>query len=608
MIPLAVVRRRIRLILVAIGVVALGLVVQLIRVQFGPYAPVFAARSQIPLGLAEEVRPPRGLIFDRDGMLMATNTSRYYLEVELRQMDGNEAVIAQVVSHLLAVPLDDVYGQLTLKRKAAGAYRIRLTRDDGGTGRWPILVDQTVADVLEGFLADPNAPDLSGLDLVPAPHRVYPGGTFAGHVLGFVNQEGKGFFGIEGYYDDWLTGRSITIRRAVIPPEARLPADPPAGVNLVLTLDAEVQQVAETVLRETIDASGADSGQILVMDPRTGEMLAIAVWPELDPNRYQVWLQAEAPSSGNDLGTSDGEVRQDEPVINPAVGAQFEPGSTFKVLVMAAAVDAGLVRPEDIFIDTGKIEVGGHVIRNWNNQAWGPQTMVGCLQHSLNVCLAYVASQKLGAELFYDYLTDFGIGRLTGVDLAGEVMGQLRTPRHPRWTESDLGTNAFGQGVSVTPIQLITAVSALANGGVMVQPHVVREVVGPNGVYRPGTTILGRPVSAETARTLTEMLTQSLANETRLANVAGYALAGKTGTAQIPAGLSYDPQWTVASFIGWGPVSDPRFIVLVRLDRPETSPWGSVVAAPAFQRVVERLVALLEIPPDAVRAAMSGGP
>lgn len=607
MIPLEVVRRRVRLVLMGVGLVGLGLVVQLIRVQFGPYAPVFAAISHVPLGPVVELRPARGLIFDRDGTLLATNSTMYYLEVELRQMDGNEAVIAQVLSQLLDLPLDDVYGQLTLKRKAAGPYRIRLTRADPDAGRWPIFVDQTAADVLQGFLADPEAPDLSGLDLVAAPHRIYPGGTLAGHVLGFVNQEGKGFFGVEGYYDDWLSGRSITVRRSAIPPEARLPANPPAGVNLVLTLDAEIQQLAEMVLRETIEGTGADSGQIIIMDPRNGELLAIASWPELDPNRYQAWLEAEEPPrEGGEESNPDAQ-DNDEPVINPAVGAQYEPGSTFKVLVMAAAVDAGVVRPEDVFVDMGQIEVGGHVIRNWNNQAWGPQTMVGCLQHSLNVCLAYVASQRLGAELLYDYLVDFGIGRLTGVDLAGEVPGQLRTPRHPQWTESDLGTNAFGQGVSVTPIQLITAVSALANGGVMVQPHVVREVVGPNGVYRPGTTVIGRPISPGTARTLTEMLAQSLASETRLANVAGYALAGKTGTAQIPTGLGYDPRWTVASFIGWGPLPDPRFIVLVRLDRPETSPWGSVVAAPAFQKVVERLVVLLEIPPDAVRSAMAGG-
>lgn len=586
------VRGRLRLILALVGVVCLGLTIQLIRVQFGPYAPIFASWTSAALGQTQEVRPDRGLIFDRDGVLLAGNTSMYYLEVELRQMAGNEEIIASVISRLLDQPLEDLYGQLTTKRKSAGLYRIRLTRDDGQGGRFPITVDQTVADVLNGFLADSEAPDLSGLALVPAPRRVYPAGSLAGHVLGFVNQEGRGFFGVEGYYDEWLMGRAITVQRSVIPPEASLEADPPAGVNLVLTIDADIQQMVETVLQETIESSGSESGQILVMDPRNGEMLAMAAWPVLDPNQYAPWL---------------GEDEEEEPVIDPGVGGTYEPGSTFKVLVMAAAIDAGVVLPEDVFVDTGQIEVGGHVIRNWDGNAWGPQTMVGCLQHSLNVCLAYVASQRLGAELLYSYLDAFGVGRLTGVDLAGEVPGQLRTPTHPEWTESDLGTNAFGQGVSLTPIQLLSAVGVLANGGTMVQPHVVREVVGPQGVYWPGTTVLARPISARTAQTLTQMLSQSLPNETQWADVAGFQLAGKTGTAQIPTDIGYDPRWTVASFIGWGPVSDPRFIVLVRLDKPETSPWGSVVAAPAFQEVVERLVVMLEIPPDSVRAAMSAG-
>jgi cell division protein FtsI/penicillin-binding protein 2 len=586
------VRGRLRLILALVGVVCLGLTLQLIRVQFGPYAPIFASWTSAALGQTQEVRPDRGLIFDRDGVLLAGNTSMYYLEVELRQMVGNEEIIASVISRLLDQPLEDLYGQLTTKRKSAGLYRIRLTRDDGQGGRFPITVDQTVADVLNGFLADSEAPDLSGLALVPAPRRVYPAGTLAGHVLGFVNQEGRGFFGVEGYYDEWLMGRAITVQRSVIPPEASLEADPPAGVNLVLTIDADIQQMVETILQETIESSGAESGQILVMDPRNGEMLAMAAWPVLDPNQYAPWL---------------GEDEEEEPVIDPAVSGTYEPGSTFKVLVMAAAVDAGVVLPEDVFVDTGQIEVGGNVIRNWDGNAWGPQTMVGCLQHSLNVCLAYVSSQRLGAELLYSYLDAFGVGRLTGVDLAGEVAGQLRTPTHPEWTESDLGTNAFGQGVSLTPIQLLSAVGALANGGTMVQPHVVREVVGPQGVYWPGTTVLARPISARTAQTLTQMLSESLPNETHWADVAGFQLAGKTGTAQIPTDIGYDPRWTVASFIGWGPVSDPRFIVLVRLDKPETSPWGSVVAAPAFQGVVERLVVMLEIPPDSVRAAMSAG-
>jgi len=183
----------------------------------------------------------------------------------------------------------------------------------------------------------------------------------------------------------------------------------------------------------------------------------------------------------------------------------------------------------------------------------------------------------------------------------------LRTPRHPDWTESDLGTNSFGQGVSLTPIQLLTAVGAVANGGVMVQPHVVRAVVGPEGVYWPKTTILGRPISAETAETLSLMLSESLGGETHFAHVDEYTLVGKTGTAQIPTEYGYDPRWTVASFVGWGPLEDPRFSVLVRLDKPESSPWGSVVAAPVFRQIVERLVVMMEIPPDQIREKWTGG-
>jgi cell division protein FtsI (penicillin-binding protein 3) len=569
------------------AVIAAGLVVQLVRVQFGTYAPVFAARDEAIGGRAERMVPSRGLIYDRDGRLLAANASTYYLEIEVRQLtESSRRAIASVLSRLLVLPFEDLYGQLARDWAAEGQFRIRLTRPDGEDGQWPITIDQVVAEVLNGFLADPEAPDLSGLSLVPAPRRVYPAGDLAGHVLGFVNQEGKGFFGVEGYYDEWLSGKPTTVEKGFIPPEARLEPDPPAGVNLVLTIDLEVQQAAEIALREAIEGTKAESGQVIVMDPRNGEILAMAAWPPLNPNLYEPWLVEEG---------------EEGPVITPGVAAQYEPGSTFKVLTMAAALDAGAVTPDEVYIDTGQIEVGGHLIRNWDGGAWGPQTMVDCLKYSLNVCLAYVASEKLGASGLYDYLGAFGIGKLTGVDLAGEVPGQLRTPRHPEWTESDLGTNSFGQGVSVTPIQLLAAVSAVANNGVMVQPHVVLEVVGPEGGYWPKTTVLGRPISPETAQTLTEMLVESLEGETRFSSVTGYRLAGKTGTAQIPTDIGYDPRWTVASFVGWGPVADPQFLVLVLLDKPETSPWGSVVAAPVFQEVVERLVVLMEIPPDPVR-------
>jgi cell division protein FtsI/penicillin-binding protein 2 len=591
--------RRIRLVMGMMGLMAAGLLVQLIRVQFGPYAPVFAARGDVGASRIEEVVPSRGLIYDRRGNLLAANASRYYLEVETRQLNSvSVRAIAEVLSRILVLPLEDLHAQLTTDWAARGQYRIRLTRTDRQGQTWPITVDKNVANVLNGFLADPQAPDLSGLDLVPAPLRVYPAGSLAGHVLGFVNQEDQGYFGIEGYYDEWLSGKSITVERPMIPPEARQLPDPPAGLNLVLTLDLEIQQMVELELQRAIESSGAESGQVIVMDPRNGEILAMAAWPALDPNQYEPWLEAVADQ---DKGEGEQQGQGGEPVISPAVAAQYEPGSTFKVLTMAAALDAGKVEPDTEFVDEGQIEVGGNLIRNWDGGAWGPQTMLGCMKHSLNVCLAWVAAEKLGAADLYSYLNAFEIGQLTGIDLAGEVPGQLRTTRHPEWTESDLGTNAFGQGVSVTPIQLLTAVGAVANHGLLIQPHLVRQVVGPQGAYSPQPTVLGRPISEETAETLTEMLATTLPGETPFAEVPGYRLAGKTGTAQVPTERGYDPRWTIASFVGWGPLPDVQFIVLVRLDKPESSPWGSVVAAPVFQEVVERLVVLMEIPPDGMR-------
>jgi cell division protein FtsI/penicillin-binding protein 2 len=584
-------RRLVHLVLGGMSIVALALIGQLIRVQFGPYAPVFAAREAEDQGLTETLPPVRGLIYDRDGRLMASNTTWYLVDVEVEQLTQSSRVeIAALLSGLLSLPYEDLHDQIDKPWESRQEVRIRLTREDNEGVRWPIWIDQGAADVIESLYDHPASIDLSGLALVPRNRRFYPAGGIAGHVLGFVNQEGQGFYGVEGYYDDWLSGNPIEVERVFIPPEAQLQPNPPAGVNLVLTIDLEIQQMVETVLEGAMERTRAESGQIIVMVPSSGEILAMAASPQLDPNDYESWLS------------------QDRVVplpIGPAVAAHYEPGSTFKVLIMASALDAGEVEPSDIYIDTGMIEIGGHQIENWDQEAWGPQTMVECMAHSLNVCLAYVGAEKLGAVLMYPYLSSFGIGQLTGIDLEGEVPGVLRTPRHPEWTEADLGTNSFGQGVSVTSVQLITAAGAIANGGVMVQPHIVRQVVGPRGVYWPSTTVLGHPIEPETAATLTDMLWQSLQDEASLVGVAGYQLAGKTGTAQIATGHGYDPRWTVASFIGWGPISDPRFIVLVRLDKPAYSPWGSVVAAPVFEEVVERLVVLMEIPPDSVRTALT---
>ncbi|HEY5901204.1 MAG TPA: penicillin-binding transpeptidase domain-containing protein, partial [Anaerolineales bacterium] len=233
--------------------------------------------------------------------------------------------------------------------------------------------------------------------------------------------------------------------------------------------------------------------------------------------------------------------------------------------------------------------------------------MVGCLQHSLNVCMAWVA-ERMGADTFYGYMNRFGFGHLTGVDLAGEAAGRLKVPGDSDWYPVDLGTNAFGQGVSVTPMQMLTAASAVPNGGRMVVPHVLSAMVRDGRQYSVPIQYAGSPISPETARTLNEMLAVSLEQESSSALVPGYRVAGKTGTAEIPGPYGYETGATNASFIGWGPVDDPRFMIYVWLERPSTSIWGSETAAPTFSLVAQKAILALNIAPDSVRKEIAAKP
>jgi cell division protein FtsI/penicillin-binding protein 2 len=270
---------------------------------------------------------------------------------------------------------------------------------------------------------------------------------------------------------------------------------------------------------------------------------------------------------------------------------------------MAAALDTGTVAPGTTFIDTGAIEVGGITIQNWNRDSWGQQDMIGCLQHSLNVCLAWISSQ-MGVQTFYSYMERFGLGHSTGIDLSGEAMGRLKVPGDGDWYPVDLGTNAFGQGVSVTPLQMLMSVSAFVNEGRMVTPHVLYSMIRDGHQYNVPPQYAGSPISAQTARTISEMLAVSLEQESSQALLPGYRLAGKTGTAQIPTEYGYDPFHTNVSFIGWGPVDEPQFMVYIWLHSPTTSIWSSETAAPVFSKVAEQSVILLNIPPDVVRSQL----
>jgi cell division protein FtsI/penicillin-binding protein 2 len=329
--------------------------------------------------------------------------------------------------------------------------------------------------------------------------------------------------------------------------------------------------------------TGSDSATIVVLNPKNGEIMALATTPRMDLN---------------DISEYKNLFPQGIP-YNRAIGQDYEPGSVFKVLTMAAALDAGAVTPETQFVDTGVIEVGGLRIYNWDSGAWGPQSMLGCLQHSL-VCLAWVSTQ-MGYENFYPYMKAFGLGQLTGVDLAWEVSGRLKIPGDGDWYEADLGTNAFGQGVSATPLQMAVAISALANQGKIMTPHIVKAIVNEGYIRELGTSVMRVPIKPETANTITEMLASSLEIEASDALVTGYRVAGKTGTAEIPTPYGYTTNETNASFVGWGPADDPQFLIYIWLERPSVSPWGSVVASPVFREAVERLVVLIDLPPDDIR-------
>ncbi len=478
----------------------------------------------------------------------------------------------------LGLKQDDVYTQLT---------------DAPSTWEYVVIQDYVGAETvnsLQGLIKqmdDAGDDRLSGLAFKPHFQRSYPEDALASNLLGFVARDGRGYFGIEEKYNDLLAGNPVQVWVPSDPNKAMDIPRVPNGTTLVLTVDRDLQAKVESILDDSLKQYGAENGTIIVMNPKNGEIMAMASTPRMDLNNY-----------GNYFSLYDNGSQ-----YNRSIGTAYEPGSVFKVLTMAAAVDSGLVTPNTTFVDTGAIDVGGITIRNWNRDAWGQQTMIGCLQHSLNVCLAWVSTQ-LGVQKFYSYMEKFGLGHPTGVDLSGEAVGRLKIPGDGDWYPVDLGTNAFGQGVSVTPLQMLMAVSSFTNGGRMVTPHTLYAMLRDGHQYNVPPQYAGSPISAQTAQTMNEMLSASLEQESSQALLPGYRLAGKTGTAQIPTEYGYDATHTNVSFIGWGPVDDPQFMVYIWMSKPSASIWASETAAPVFSRVAEQTVIALNIPPDAVRAQL----
>lgn len=570
---------RSNLLLGALALMAFLILAQMVRIQNSAEAVTFRLQS---VSYANELRtfyPDRGEIYDRNGHLLAGNRTVYEVGVNLAAMRDPNA-IALALSMYLGLDYNEALERLTAPSEGLRYVVLANYVESEKALSLKELQKQAQEQAPEGTLGA-----LNGLEFSTHPQRSYPENALASNVLGFVNREGRGYFGVEEKYNDLLAGNPVQVLVPTDPNRAVEIPHVPDGTTLVLTIHRDLQDAAEKILDDALVTYGAEGGTIIVMDPQTGELLAMAVTPRMNLNQF--WNYGVIYDRASDF--------------NQAISASYEPGSVLKILTMAAALDSGIAAPSTSFLDTGAIMVGGVTIQNWDRQAWGPQDMVGCLQHSLNVCMAWL-STSMGPDTFYGYMDRFGLGRPTGVDMSGEAAGRLKIPGDEDWYPVDLGTNSFGQGVAVTPIQMLMAASAIANDGRMVTPHMLYAMMREGRKYSVTPQYAGSPISQLTADTLSEMLAISLEQESSEALVSGYRVAGKTGTAQIPTDSGfYDATRTNASFIGWGPVDDPRFMIYVWLEKPSTSIWGSETAAPVFSEMARKTVILLDIPPDIIR-------
>ncbi len=522
---------------------------------------------------------PRGLIYDIQGQLLATNIVRDDVYVEPLQFtldhpDNTQSGMNSLITTLhqvLKVPLEELQSAF-----ASGQY----------TARIAVGIDPSQSEQLRNL----HLPDVF---LEPRTWRVYPGGSLAAQVLGYVTQndtDNHGYYGIERQYDTLLQGKpgSITAEKDLQgnPLDVGTANQQPAvsGANLTLTINSTVEYMVQTALADSVKQLQAASGTAIVIDARTGAVVAMTGEPTFDPNQY------------GQYATQLGCLGSEEAYFNPALYCAYEPGSTMKAVTMAAALDQGLITPNKTFNDPGCMTfTDAPEVCNWQFIRYGTESMTQVLIHSANVGAAYVAHDILGAERYYPYLARFGFGQPTGLD-GPETAGSYLSPNEQNWTKSDLTRQAFGQSILVTPLQLAMAYEAIANGGVMMYPYLVAEIDKDGQILKTQPRVERRVISAHAAQLLTAMLTQAaLLGTAKLALVPGYSVAAKTGTATTQR-LSTDQ--TEASVVGFIPASNPRFVILVKLDQPKKAIYGSTAAAPLWKTIAQQLMWYYAVPPD----------
>ena len=509
-----------------------------------------------------KLQPERGKIFDRNGEPIVMNQILYHLFFE-PQLIQNKEETTSAIAHILKVD------------EASISARIDPTKT------WTSVIGNISKQNRDAILKL----NLPGMGLDEQWSRYYPDASIAAHLAGFVgkNEDGidVGRSGVEGFYDKDLGGLPGLLRSDLDPQgkpiflgtQERI--DPENGRDLYLTIDKSVQMLVKEKLSAGLEKYGAKEGCVIVANPNTMEILALSCLPDYDPTTYYDF---------------DNAVFRDS-----AISDSYEPGSTFKPLVMASAIEAGVVKPDTIFNEDGPVRVGEYTIQTWNNSYEGKITLTRVLEKSSNVGMVFVGS-KLGNDRLYSAILNYGFGAETNIDLEGEATGFIK-PKN-QWYPIDYATATFGQGIAVTPIQMITAFSSIINGGKLMKPYVVKELRGEK-TQKVVPIFVRQLVSKKTSDLLKQMLLSAIENgETKYLKTEGYQVGGKTGTAQIPIDGHYDATKTIASFIGFSPIKNPQFIGLVILKEPKISEWGSETAAPIFFEIAKDLIVYYNIAPE----------
>jgi stage V sporulation protein D (sporulation-specific penicillin-binding protein) len=555
-----IVRKRIVFFLCVVCLIMVGLTGRLAFLQF--FRSPWLTESAVDQRVREiPVEARRGIIYDRNGRELAVSVSSssvYAIPAEIRNADETAAKLAAILnlnSNNLSAKLKKRQAFTWIKRK----------------------IDGDMAKEIQTL-------NLPGIGLTQESRRYYPQDNLASHVLGFTGIDSQGLDGVEITFDSYLKGRSGSIvveydgRGREIPWASHRYVAPVEGNNIYLTIDLVIQQIAEREAERIMKEHQAKATTIIVMHPKTGEILALANKPDYNPNKFAEY----SPKLWRNI----------------AVSNAYEPGSTFKIITTAAALGDRVVRLQDRFFDPGSVEVQGRHIHCWKHGGHGSQSFLEVVQHSCNVGFVNVGL-RLGADAFYRYIDEFGFGKHTGIDLPGEAKGIMydKTKVKP----INLATMSIGQSIAVTPIQLVSAVSAVANDGALLRPQIVREVRDKNGevirAFQPDT--IKQVVNPEVAREIKGILEKVVEEGTgRNAFLEGFHVAGKTGTAQKVGGGGYEAGKYVASFAGFAPADDPQIAALVIIDEPVGIYYGGQIAAPVFGFLAKDILPYLKVAPQ----------